>query len=165
MHSDCIVAQMKSLVSTAREFCNWCKTDPASAHEEGQRAHTLLARLYARALELEAPAQYDSDVEPKRIGDEEWKAVFKRGAALPFQYYSSYFDPSVIPPDEHEIGDLSDDIADIYRDLSAALALYDDGHETEAQREFHFSFVTHWGRHASGAIRALHCWYVDGYEF
>ena len=156
---------MESLVRTAREYCNWCRSEPGPAPEEGKKAHNLLARLYVQALELDAPSDYDPDIEFERVDDEEWKTVFKRGAALPFQYYSSYFDPSIIPPEDHEIGDLSDDIADIYRDLSAALALYDAGNEAEAQWELHFSFTTHWGRHASGAIRALHCWYADAYEF
>ena len=70
-----------------------------------------------------------------------------------------------VPPEDHEIGDLADDVADIYRDLSAGLALVDAGHALEAQWELRFSFLTHWGRHASGAIRALHCWYVDAYDF
>ena len=156
---------MRRLVSTAREFCEWCRTEPGPATEEGKKAHELLARLYVQALEFDTPSEHNSDIKPERVDDEEWKTVFKRGAALPFQYYSSYFDPSVVPPDDHEIGDLSDDIADIYRDLSAALALYDEGYETEAKWELHFSFITHWGRHASGAIRALHCWYADGHEF
>ena len=156
---------MEKLVQTAREFCAWCKSEPGPESQEGQEAHSLLARLYSQALDLDAPAHYDIDIEPDKVGDDEWKAVYARAAALPFQYYSSYFDPSTVPPEDHEIGDLSDDIADIYRDLSAGLALVDAGHEAEAQWEFRFSFLTHWGRHASGAIRALHCWYVDAYEF
>lgn len=156
---------MKALILTAREYCDWCRSEPGSKLEEGQKAQSLLVQLYAQVLELDAPSQYDPDIDPKRVGDDEWKKVYARAAALPIQYYSSYFDPLVVPPEDHEIGDLADDVADIYRDLSAGLALFDAGHEEEAQWEIRFSFLTHWGRHASGAIRALHCWYVDAYEF
>ena len=156
---------MDALISTTREFCTWCKSAPGTKSEEGRRAHSLLTRLYADALELDEPAKYDPDIESNRVNDKEWKEVYARAAALPFQYYSSQFDPSEVPPEQHEIGDLADDVADIYRDLSAGLALFDAGHVAEAQEELRFSFLTHWGRHASGAIRALHCWYVDTYEF
>jgi hypothetical protein len=116
-------------------------------------------------MALDEPAEFDHDVSTDGVSDEEWKQVYARAAALPFQYYSSYFDPSQVPPEDHEIGDLADDVADIYRDLCAGLALVDAGHLAEAQWQLRFSFLTHWGRHASGAIRALHCWYVDAYEF
>jgi hypothetical protein len=112
-------------------------------------------------LELEAPEEFDSDVAADRVDDDEWKAVYARAGALPINYYSSYFDQSIVPAEEHEIGDVADDVADIYRDLFAGLALFDAGHKAEAQWEFRFSFLTHWGRHASGAIKALHCWYAD----
>ena len=156
---------MNDLISTAREYCAWCRSEPGTESEEGQKAHSLLARLYVGALALNEPEQCDFDIEPERISDDEWKEVYARAAAVPFQYYSSYFDPSKMPPDDHEIGDLADDIADIYRDLSAGLALVDAGNLPEAQWELRFSFIVHWGRHASGAIRALHCWYADAYEF
>ena len=156
---------MNELISTAREFCTWCRSEPGTASAEGQKAHSLLARLYADALSLDEPVKYDSDIEAPSVSNEEWKEVYARAAALPFQHYSSYFDPSEVPPEDHEIGDLADDIADIYRDLSAGLALIDAGYVAEAQWGLRFSFLTHWGRHASGAIRALHCWYVDNYEY
>jgi hypothetical protein len=156
---------MDSLISTAREFCTWCKSSPETKSAEGRKAHSLLTRLYAEALELDEPATYNADIESGRVNDEEWKEVYARAAALPFQYYSSQFDPSDVEPEGHEIGDLADDVADIYRDLSEGLALVDAGHIDEAQWAMRFSFLTHWGRHASGAIRALHCWYVDAYEF
>ena len=91
--------------------------------------------------------------------------MYARAGALSFNYYSSSFDPSEVPPKEGEIGGLADDVADIYRDLSAGLSLVDVGHLADAQWELRFSFVTHWGRHASGAVRTHHCWYVDAYGF
>jgi len=156
---------MDDLISTAREFCTWCRSEPGTKSEEGQLAHSLLARLYVDALALDEPAKFDSDIESDSVSEEEWKEVYARAAALPFQYYSSYFDPSEVEPESHEIGDLADDVADIYRDLSEGLALFDAGHVAEAQWKLWFSFLTHWGRHSSGATRALHCWYVDAYEF
>src|SRR5690606_38350185 len=104
---------MQALLLTAREFCAWCKSAPRSKPEEGRKALSLLARLYSVALELDAPAEYDPDVESKGIGDEEWRAVYTWSTALPFQYYSSYSDQLMAPPDKHVISDLADDVADI----------------------------------------------------
>jgi hypothetical protein len=156
---------MDALISTAREFCCWCKSKPGTESEEGQKAHLLLVRLYCDALKLAEPEKYDPDINPDRVNDKERKRVYARAAALPSQYYSSYFDPLEVPPEYHKIGDLADYVADIYRDLSGGLALIDAGHSAKAQWEMRFSSLAHWRRHASGAIRALHCWYVDRYKF
>jgi len=155
---------MQDLISTAREFCTWCRSEPEPKMEEARKALSLLVQLYSQALELDAPKEFDSDISSDRVDVQEWKEVYARASALPLNYYSSYFDPSCLPQEEHQAGNLADDIADIYRDVSAGLALFDAGHVNEAQWEFRFSFLTHWGRHASGAIRALHCWYADSSE-
>lgn len=140
---------------TAKEFCTWCKSAPGTKSEEGRRAHSLLTRLYADALDLDELVKDDPDIESKE--------AHARASAGPFQYYSSQFDPSEVPPEEHDSGDLADDVADIYSDLSARLALVDSGHMAAAQWEIRISFLTHLGRPASGAIRALYCWYVDAF--
>ena len=51
------------------------------------------------------------------------------------------------------VGGLADDIADIYTDLSEDLSLHRSGHVAEAEWLFLNSFRSHWGRHASSAIR------------
>ncbi len=155
---------MDTIISTAREFCAWCKSKPDSKPKEAQKALSLLARLYSQALELEAPKDFDSDIEAGGVGDDEWKMIFERAGALPFNYYSMVFNPFVVPPEEPVVGDLADDIADVYRDLSAGIAAFDNGQQAEAQWELYFSFHSHWGRHASSAIAVLHCWRVDSHE-
>jgi hypothetical protein len=50
-------------------------------------------------------------------------------------------------------GSLADDIADIYRDLK------DGSGENEVRDkvwEWRFSFYSHWGKHAAGALRSIH---------
>src|SRR5262245_3334354 len=41
-----------------------------------------------------------------------------------------------------------------------ALNKYRAGRRAQALWEWGFGFEHHWGRHAAGAIRALHCWLV-----
>lgn len=65
------------------------------------------------------------------------------------------------PAETAVVADLADDVADIYRDLKEALLVLDGGAKTEAQWNIRFSFLNHWGRHASSAISALHNWLAD----
>jgi hypothetical protein len=53
---------------------------------------------------------------------------------------------------------LADAIADIFHDVDCGLRFFDAGQRTEAIWQWGFQFATHWGEHATSAIRALHCW-------
>ena len=155
------MANFDTFVSAAREFSDWCVSPAGTETEEARRALSHLVRLYTLALELQFPDEMDCDRNGERADDATWKLVYRRAAALPFNYYSDVFDPQTVPSEEPEVGDLADDIADIYRDLSEGLDLSDAGLPSEAEWSFRHSFWTHWGRHASSAIKALHCWLED----
>ena len=90
--------------------------------------------------------------------DDEWSARFRRFGALPFNYYGDVDEPQKIPPSNPTTGDLADDLADIYRDIKEGLSLAEADHLPEAMYSWRESFRTHWGRHASSAIRVLHIW-------
>ncbi|MCB9870508.1 MAG: DUF5063 domain-containing protein [Planctomycetes bacterium] len=147
----------------AAEFVGWCE---AAAGEPEAEAHAVLRHLvdlYSLALRLH---MRDCDLEPEPVGradDAAWRAVFERCAALPFSCYASVFDPRSVRTGaaELDMGDLADDLADIYRDLTSGLSLYRAGHRETAEWDWCVSFRNHWGRHATGALRALHCWAAD----
>jgi len=155
------MGNIENFVVGAREFSDWCVSTPVGEVEEARAALSHLLRLYSLALELRFPNEMDYALEGESADDGAWQVVYRRAAALPFNYYSSVFDPQVVPPEEPGIGDLADDLADIYRDLSGGLSLSAAGHLPEAEWTFLFSFQSHWGRHASSAIGALHCWFAD----
>ena len=93
------------------------------------------------------------------VSDDEWKAVFEYSLAqLPLRHYGEVYDPLLMPPEEPVVGDVADDIADIYRDVATGLRLFDAGDEAEALWEWGFLFRIHWGEHASSAIRVLHAY-------
>ncbi len=150
----------EKFVSVVREYCGWAESKPKTENEEAKVAIRLLANLYSNALALSknGPGQ---DIDGKRISDEEWKNMFKRFGALPFNYYSEFFSPAKVAEKEPITGDLADDLADIYRDLKAGLELYETGHVTEALCEWNQSFNTHWWRHTSSALHALHAYAAD----
>lgn len=144
----------------AREFCEWAESAPLSEEEEARKAIWLIARLYTHALALAQPAS-SSDVEGEGISDDEWRVIFKRFGALPFNYYLEFFNPANTEDEEHVIGDLADDLADIYRDIKEGLGLYEKGFTQEALWEWKQSFDIHWGRHATSALHSLHAYASD----
>ena len=150
----------EKFVSVVREYCAWAESKPKTESEEAEISIRLLAGLYSNVMALpkNGPGQ---DIDGKRISDEEWNNMFKRFGALPFNYYSEYFSPAKVAEEEPVIGDIADDLADIYRDLKEGLELYETGHVTEALWEWNQSFNSHWGRHASSALHALHAYAAD----
>jgi hypothetical protein len=68
--------------------------------------------------------------------------------------YWEVFDPYIEA--EALIGSLSDDIADVYADLSRGLALWAADQREAAVWQWRFAFEIHWGDHAIDALRALH---------
>jgi len=80
---------------------------------------------------------------------------------MPFRYYESRHNPLDIENREYALGDIADDLADIWRDLKPALELYDNNDHAAAAAEWQFDFEIHWGRHATAALYALHCWLAD----
>ncbi|MBL9088915.1 MAG: DUF5063 domain-containing protein, partial [Planctomycetia bacterium] len=96
------------------------------------------------------------------IDDARWRQVYERCRALPFDEYASIFDPHGDQADETVTGSLADDLADIYRDVGDAVAAFDAGRPTCARWELTEGRGIHWGRHATGAIRALDTFLADG---
>ena len=151
---------MEKFVSVVRDYCDWASSKPKAEKEEVRVAIRLLADLYSKVLRLPKPDPGE-DLDRKRVSDEDWKKVYGRFGSLPFQFYLDCFRPAQMVEEEPGTGDLADDLADICRDLKEGLGLYDEGRIAEAFWEWRQSFITHWGRHASSALHALHAYAVD----
>ena len=78
---------------------------------------------------------------------------------LPFQYYREVYEATDLKSDESSLGELYDDVADIYGNLSEGLFVYENDSPSEAERYWRQSFRYHWGEHATGALRALY-WHL-----
>ena len=139
-----------------RDYCNWLEGRPLTAEREHFEAMRLVSALYAGAIALPelrqcASADHDSPalLEPQR------KAIMVRLKEFPFQYYWEIYDPILPKPEAPVCGDITDDLADIYYDLKPGLILFEAGHEMAAAWQWRCMF-SHWGDHATSAIRALH---------
>jgi hypothetical protein len=155
---------LEDFAAAAREFSAWCLSTPSEATLEARVAIRQLARLYSLALALERSEDVNFDLNGQPSSDAVWRQVYERAAALPFNYYSLVEDPLVVPTEAVNVGDLADDIADIHRDLTEGLSLYDAGHSAEAAYTFRFTYQVHWGAHAAEAISALHSWLARDWQ-
>jgi hypothetical protein len=141
---------------SVRAFCTWAEGQPGTPKEEALRARLYLARLYAQVLDLPERQEWQADV--PNITHETWQAMFQRFGALPFNYYGDCDDRLEVGLSGASIGDLADDLADIWRDVRSGLDLFDQGAHEAAAYQWQESFVIHWGQHAASALSILHYW-------
>lgn len=144
--------------AAARSYCAWAEGPPGTPDEEVRTALKHLALLYQCALEL---PHLSGDEKAGCISREDFRAVYLRFAVIPVGYYSVPLNVLEVPPGETGLGDLSEDLADIWRDLKPPLLLFDAGHIDAAVWEWRFHFQAHWGAHATAALRALHAWWTE----
>ncbi len=146
----------QAFAGLAREFCRLIETRKRrSARSLLRRAHRLLAKLYASALEL-APRPEKSNSPETNCSFDEWKRIY---ADLKDQFgslgrYCEIFNPYE-HTDEPIHSSLSNDLADVYCDLKAGTRLWDLGFRDAAINAWIVHFRLHWFWHASAAIRAL----------
>ncbi len=145
---------VRQFAGAAKEFCYWAEATPEDQRNEVVTALGHLANLYQLALVL--PEWFGEQDSPD-ISDREWNQVFVRFGSLPFNYYSQANPLEVLG--ESGLADLADDLADIWRDLKGGLLLFQSGYVEAACWQWRTSFWSHWGKHASGAIFALHNWH------
>lgn len=143
---------LETFALLAHEFCSWTEAPPMDENAELRCARRLLSRLYAAALDLpEGVPTDDERVVGAALG---YKDAFRRFGALPINMYETC-DPLILLGEEPAVGDVADDLADIYADLQRGLAMYRAGELDAAAWEWSFSFRYHWGDHAVGALGAL----------
>ena len=156
----CMADPVEHLSMIARNYCAWVEAPPLPEEAEVKTALRLLADL-SSAIMATPSLGCGEDIACERISGEEWGAIYKRFASLPFNYYLTLFSPAKLLEQEPVVGDLADDLADMYRDIKEGLWLFDHGHSVEAVWSWRDSFQTHWGRHATNALYVLHTWSAD----
>lgn len=133
---------------------------PKSEFEEARTAVRLIVNLYAGVLAL-PDRGLGEDVEESGVSDDIWRKMLTRFEGLSFNYYSKFFSPEKGAAEEPVTGNLADDLADTYRDIKKGLNLYERGYAADAVWQWNQSFETHWGRHATSAMHALHAYLAD----
>jgi len=141
-------------------FEAWAREAADEGESAAREALIRITHLYLSALHLPQAwsDELSDEAEPDRVSEEERRIIYERCARLPLNHYGEVFNSSVVPPEEPVVGSIADDIADIYREVVSGLRAFQEGLRAEAVWIWGFGFRSHWGEHATGAIRALHCW-------
>jgi hypothetical protein len=149
-----------SFACTAAAFCH-ALTSPElkPAAQFLADLHVLLAALYRDALTLPDVGAGDPDLEPAQGAWSQQSVYSRLGDHLgELRYYDDTFNPTRRGHDQLVTSDLADDFADIYGDLMDGVAAWetgDIGTRRSAVWAWRFTFWSHWGQHASGALRCL----------
>lgn len=119
----------------------------------------LLSELIYRVSRLELPDVTDEEELTDLVATHQWTLVRDRFAHLAFNGYWAVFEPLKDAPEDPIFNLLSDDLADIHRDVKEGLLLYDQGKLDDGVWEWRFNYDIHWGRHLTGALHAIHSYF------
>jgi hypothetical protein len=151
-----VPSEVEAFHEVAQRFCAWAEAPPGDSDDDLYWAMRHVADLYAALLAMPG-ADHDADAPDRFVDKTEHERVYDRFKRLPLQYYGEVFDTTKVPPEEPSLGDLADDLLDIYTDVKAGLLHYAEGHIVQAVWQWQFTWGVHWGRHATSALRAMHC--------
>ena len=148
----------------AARFRDWARDGTDNGELAVRQALIRIGALYFAALQL--PPEWSEELadapDTESIPGDEKRAVYERAAArLPSRTTLGSSTRSYIPPEEPVVGSIGDDVADIYDDVVSGLVEYEAGHAARAVWQWAFGLRSHWGRHATDAIYALHIWLTE----
>ena len=146
----------------ARDFCAWCEAPSLGAEKESAAA-AWLSKLYAAALALPEVEPENEEGLPN-LPEAALAKARSNLACFNGWYYREFFDPNPTLEEEPVMGDIGDDLLDTYKDIKAGCLLFERGEATEALWQWSFLHRVHWGRHAVGALFALHCLSISKQE-
>ena len=153
---------VEQFAAEALRFEQWAHSNEPNAALAARTALLRISSLYTAALQLPSPYTYAGDGQPcPDVGLVDECAKLSAFQAITFDMYGEVYNPIVVPPDEPVIGSIDEDITDVYRDVVTGLRAYQTGNRAGAIWEWGFHFHHHWGKHATGAIKAIHAWLVD----
>jgi hypothetical protein len=117
----------------------------------------VLPVLYTAAEELPRTKPSAKKLPPGRLSDREWDKLFHKlhRKLSSWDVYSMVFDPT---KDKEAITQwLSDDLADIYRELhDFAVGAASEAALEDIVWEVKYAFGFHWGQHLTDALRVVH---------
>ncbi len=148
--------EVEKFRACADAFCSWAEGGSGGSDEGLYLAMRHVADVYASLLSMPS-ADPDPAASEHFVDKNDHHAVYDHFRLLPLQYYGEVFDTTVVPPGDPTVGDLADDLLDIYTDLKTGLLHYSDGNIPHAVWHWKWTWAVHWGRHATSALRAMHC--------
>jgi hypothetical protein len=147
-------ADLESFSKAAAGFCAWFESSDLGPWPK-KSAAAWLAHLHAAALALpERGPENDEDF--PEIPHGPGSQVHKTVALFSGHYYRTVFDVDPRNTEDPVVGEVGDDMLDTYLDIKRGLHFYQQGLHEEALWHWSFMHRLHWGKHALGALTALH---------
>ena len=154
-------ATVRKFMDVARSYCS-----AIDSHAESQlrafleQLELLLPQLVAGVLSL-PDVQRFGPAPPEFDHRKTWKPVCDCLAEYLGEQrrYWTVFDPTKPTKDDPVVGDLADDLADVYCDLRRGLDAWeaaDAASRLEIIWTWRFDYESHWGQHAVDALRAIY---------
>ena len=142
----------------ARDYRDWLMEGRDEGEAAAAAAFIHLSRLLAAALALPALEFETPEIDAADVSDDERRRAHTAAHRLPLDLYKDVYSPNLDETEEPVVGSLTDDLADIYRDVVRGLHAYEQKDVEAAIWEWRFNFAHHWGAHATAAIRVLQVW-------
>ena len=139
---------IEAFIDNARTYCELIESD---RHDLGTLRQTLLALMQGVPYLIANGADDGNDIEFPRRGHDGWTQDVSRLSDLPLQYYRMAFNPLESEDESTVVGDVCDDLVDIYGDLWHGLQAHDVGVKIYAVNYWRDSYRDYWGHHAIGA--------------
>jgi len=148
----------------AERFCTLIETAESFERDEFVAAVAVsLAELLAAASTLPDLTPTNTDVDA-RSSSGEVRALFGAVQRVLGSWgdYQTTLAPHGDEAERAVLRPVADDLVDIWRDLKEGLlGLAEGAPEGDVIWEWRFGFYSHWGRHATEALRALHVRLAD----
>ena len=143
---------IEAFIENVRTYCELIESEK---HDVVAIRQTLLALMQGVPYLITNGADDSGDVEFPRRGYDGWTKDVARLADLPLQYYRMVCDPLDITDESTVVGDLCDDLADIYGELWYGFQTHDAGATIHAVNHWRDSYRDHWVHHTVGAVFAI----------
>lgn len=147
-----------AFVDVARRYCTLIeRRSELSRWDLLREVQSVLAELYFRGLALRPLEPSATDSHAGALTHEEWWTLFS-GLRDQLRDFDSYW---VAHPEREAsaspgASSLSDDLADVYRDLKSGFILWDAESDVDAVWGWRERFRGHWGTHVIDALGRLH---------
>lgn len=144
---------MEKFIEVAKNFISWVDAADHRSTEEMIVLNSIVLSLYSLAFDLKCYSDAE-DLDGEGMTHEEWQEVRDRLKDLPFDNYKTIYNLLELNEDAI-VGSLSDDLADIYRDIKPLVGVFDRGQIKEAEDGLKMSFEIHWSQHSVSALKVL----------
>ncbi len=144
---------LEQFIALSREYISTVDniSEQTMPHDFLSKCLLLLPQIYALGLQL-------PDVEPEISDVSNSNFAYPTSSIMKilgkYDLYNEVFDP--VFDEDIVTSSISDDLADIYKDLKDPLSEYDCGKENDAVWAWRFNILGHCGDHIVDTLRAIH---------